>query len=207
MNESDATHADNDAETRDNPTNVVQRERVVDSAIRSCPAALNTMVSEVPWVMDSKGRLVWVHPASESLYSCKADDLLGDASNRLRYIHAEDRKHVTDTWSRLAKEKRVELEYRIVVDGKKTERVSETIVSLNPDHPGHFGGLTRVVTDRHHLEGALRDSEAVYLSLVESLPLSVLRKDSRGRIQYANARACEQMGKPVEELIGRSDFD
>lgn len=206
MNESDAIHAENDAENLDDQATLDQSGRDPDCAIRSCPDALHALVSEVPWVMDSKGRLVWVHPASEILYQCSADDLLGDASNRLRHIHAEDRKHVTDTWSRLAKEKRVELEYRIVVDGKKTERVSETIVSLSPDHPGHFGGLTRVVTDRHHLEGALRDSEAVYLSLVESLPLSVLRKDSRGRIQYANARACEQMGKPVEELIGRSDF-
>ena len=54
---------------------------------------------------------------------------------------------------------------------------------------------------------ALRDAEAVYHSLVESLPLSVLRKDSRGRIQYANAQACDQLGVSVAELIGKTDFD
>ena len=54
---------------------------------------------------------------------------------------------------------------------------------------------------------ALRDAEAVYHSLVESLPLSVLRKDSRGRIQYANAQACDQLGLKVSELIGKTDFD
>ena len=35
----------------------------------------------------------------------------------------------------------------------------------------------------------------------------MLRKDTRSRIQYANAQACEQIGKPIEELVGKTDFD
>jgi two-component system, sensor histidine kinase and response regulator len=54
---------------------------------------------------------------------------------------------------------------------------------------------------------SLREAEAVYQSLVESLPMSVLRKDLRGRIQHANTRACEQMGRTIDELVGRTDFD
>ena len=30
--------------------------------------------------------------------------------------------------------------------------------------------------------------------------MSVLRKDTKSRIQYANAQACEQIGKPIEDL-------
>jgi PAS domain S-box-containing protein len=72
--------------------------------------------------------------------------------------------------------------------------------------PSMFG-LIRLSPSTNHFESALRDAEAVYRSLVESLPLSVLRKDSRGRIQYANAQACELIGTPVSDLIGKTDFD
>ena len=57
------------------------------------------------------------------------------------------------------------------------------------------------------LQNALRRSEAIYQSLVESLPMSVLRKDSRGRIQQANSRACRFMNRKIDEIVGKTDFD
>ncbi len=56
-------------------------------------------------------------------------------------------------------------------------------------------------------EAALRDSEALYHSLVESLPLSIFRKDAEGRIQFANRRFCETLGRSLDELRGKTDFD
>lgn len=57
------------------------------------------------------------------------------------------------------------------------------------------------------LADALRRSEANYQSLVQTLPMSILRKDVRGRIQHANARACEFINRRPEEIVGRTDFD
>ncbi|OYP36508.1 PAS domain-containing protein [Rhodopirellula sp. MGV] len=51
------------------------------------------------------------------------------------------------------------------------------------------------------------ESEATYRSLIESLPLCVIRKDLQGRLQFANELACGVIGRPVDELIGKSDFD
>ncbi|MCC9599062.1 PAS domain-containing protein [Stieleria sp. JC731] len=51
------------------------------------------------------------------------------------------------------------------------------------------------------------ESEAMYRSLIESLPLCVIRKDLQGQLQYANELACQSIGRPVAELIGKSDFD
>jgi PAS domain-containing protein len=54
---------------------------------------------------------------------------------------------------------------------------------------------------------ALRESQALYYSLVEGLPVNVFRKDREGRYTYANSLFCETMGLRPEEVLGRRDHD
>jgi PAS domain S-box-containing protein len=54
---------------------------------------------------------------------------------------------------------------------------------------------------------ALRDSEALYHSLVDHLPLSVLRKDKGGKYTFVNRRYLEFSGKDSGEILGTTDFD
>lgn len=56
-------------------------------------------------------------------------------------------------------------------------------------------------------ERSLRDSEAIYHSLVESLPINLFRKDREGRFTYANKLFCNELGVSQSELIGKTDFD
>lgn len=56
-------------------------------------------------------------------------------------------------------------------------------------------------------EQALRDSEALYHSLVEHLPLSVLRKDAQYRYTFVNRRFLDYSGLSLERLLGRTDFE
>src|SRR4051794_34173789 len=53
----------------------------------------------------------------------------------------------------------------------------------------------------------LRDSEALYHSLVSNLPLSIWRKDLQGRFTFGNQLFCQKMNKTLEEIMGRTDFD
>ena len=52
---------------------------------------------------------------------------------------------------------------------------------------------------------ALRASEYFYHSLVESLPHAIVRKDAAGRYTYGNGVAAEIFGRPLTEIIGRTD--
>jgi serine/threonine-protein kinase len=61
--------------------------------------------------------------------------------------------------------------------------------------------------ERRKAEEALRESEALYHSLVESLPCSVWRKDLEGRFTFANQHFCDLFGGTLEQLVGKSDFD
>ena len=50
-------------------------------------------------------------------------------------------------------------------------------------------------------------SEAFLNSLVESVPMSVFRKDAQGRFIFANRRYCELHNKPLADIMGKTDFD
>ena len=61
--------------------------------------------------------------------------------------------------------------------------------------------------ERKRVERALRESEAFYQSLVENLPQFIYRKDAQGRFTFANRRFCVELGKTLEEIVGRTDYD
>ena len=67
--------------------------------------------------------------------------------------------------------------------------------------------LTREIAERERAQEVLRNSEAMYSSLVENLPVYVLRKDLEGRFVFASRSFCELISKSLEELLGKTDFD
>jgi len=60
---------------------------------------------------------------------------------------------------------------------------------------------------RRSAEQKLRDSEALYESLVENLPMNLFRKDLEGRVTFANQRYSQALGQTPESLLGKTDFD
>ncbi|MEY4386562.1 MAG: hypothetical protein RLY20_1845, partial [Verrucomicrobiota bacterium] len=67
--------------------------------------------------------------------------------------------------------------------------------------------LAAQVAERQRSEAALKQSEVLYHSLVENLPLSITRKDPDLRFVFANQRFCNRVGKTREELTGLTDAD
>lgn len=71
----------------------------------------------------------------------------------------------------------------------------------------HYEGTVEDITDRKHSEEQVRNSETLYHSLVETLPQNIFRKDLDERFTFANQRFCQTLGRPLSEIIGRTDFD
>ena len=67
--------------------------------------------------------------------------------------------------------------------------------------------LAREVAEHQRTEQVLRESEVLYASLVENLPVQILRKDLEGRFNFANQSFCDLLGKSLEEILGKTDFD
>ena len=60
---------------------------------------------------------------------------------------------------------------------------------------------------REQVQTALEDSEALYHSLVEHLPVSVYRIDRDGRITFGNSAYLKDIGRSLPELLGKTVFD
>ncbi len=159
--------------------------------------------NDLVWCTSVDGReLLYINPAAERLYGRPLAELKANPNAWLEAIHPDDRADVLTNLAGLVERGRIEQEYRIVRPDGRVIWLQDHI-SVVPDQDGNpicVGGIGTDIS-------AVRESDALYHSLVESLPLNVLRKDLRGEIVFANQQCCETIGAALEDLIGKTDFD
>ena len=87
--------------------------------------------------------------------------------------------------------------------------IAENVRAIRDDRGRlrYYEGTVEDITQRKAAEENLRNSEALYHSLVETLPQNIFRKDLEKRFTYASRRFCETLGRPASEIIGKTDFD
>jgi len=71
----------------------------------------------------------------------------------------------------------------------------------------YYEGTVEDITPKRQVEEALRSSESLYHSLVETMPQNVFRKDLQGRFTFANRQYCEHYQCQQEDILGKTDFD
>jgi sigma-B regulation protein RsbU (phosphoserine phosphatase) len=71
----------------------------------------------------------------------------------------------------------------------------------------YYEGTVEDITRERQIEEALRNSESLYHSLVETMPQNVFRKDLEGRFTFANRQYCEHYHCRQEDIIGKTDYD
>jgi phosphoserine phosphatase RsbU/P len=71
----------------------------------------------------------------------------------------------------------------------------------------YYEGTVQDITQHRQMEEALKHSETLYHSLVETMPQGVFRRDLNGKFTFANQTYCKYVNRSSEELLGKSDFD
>jgi two-component system, sensor histidine kinase and response regulator len=89
----------------------------------------------------------------------------------------------------------------------RTAKVRQLVIRRTGQLQEANESLEKEIAERKRAELVLRDSEALYSSLVETLPVQVLRKDLEGRFTFANQSFCALLRKGIEEIVGKNDFD
>ncbi|MGO8896744.1 MAG: PAS domain-containing protein [Isosphaeraceae bacterium] len=78
---------------------------------------------------------------------------------------------------------------------------------LRKRHSDLSTNLETVAAESRRAVKELREAEVFYHILVETLPQHILRKDLDGRFTFANQRLCTELGRSLEEIQGKTDFD
>ncbi len=147
-------------------------------------------------------RLLYTNPVAARIYGRPLHELISNQDYWMDAIHPDDRSIVLRNLGELTKRKQIEQEYRIVRPDRTVIWLHDRI-SIVEDEEGRALCVGGIGTDI----SAIRESEALYASLVESLPLHVIRKDIQGKVAFGNQRYCDSIGAPLEDLVGKTDFD
>jgi PAS domain S-box-containing protein len=62
------------------------------------------------------------------------------------------------------------------------------------------------IAEHKRTEEALATSDRYMRSLVDSLPQNIVRKDLEGRFTFVNEFFCKNIGKPMDQILGKTDF-
>lgn len=212
-------------------TYAIEQSRLHDSALR-----LQRQESERRFrdLIEGSIQGVLIHTANRPLFANDAwfrlhglpdDDFESD--NAATYVAAEDRSRVED-YARARLAGRLvpdRYEYRglrrdgsqiwlesmdRVIDWGRERAIQSTVVDITLRKEAELRRqreneeLERRVAER---TVALHESEQMYHSLVDAIPLCVARKDLDGRFQFVNRALCELLERPPEFFAGKTDFD
>ncbi len=161
--------------------------------------------------MDHDGRVLEWNAEAEKVFGWTRQEAAGRQLSelimpeRFREIHEAGLKRYLETGSGPVLNRRLEVSAL-----RRSGHEFPAEITVTPIDVGEmtlFASFVRDITERQKAEQALKDSEALYHSLVESLPLHVFRKDLQGRFTFANESFCHTLHRPLREIVGRTDTD
>jgi PAS domain S-box-containing protein len=184
--------------------------RKVTMSLRESEERLQAILdntSAVVYMKDVNGRYMLANRRFEQLFKKTQQQVLGKTdlelfpqSNAAEF--QENDRRVLETGQPLEIEEPVPQ-----ADGEHTYISNKFALIDRNGRPYAVGGVSTDVTALKQAERALRDAEARYYSLVESLPLRTWSKDLAGRFTFANRTLCTTFNKHLSEIVGKTDFD
>ena len=175
-------------------------------------------ISDLVWIISSdNGGIVYVNDTAKQVFQIDTgtdpnrNDLDSPDTNWLNGLNENDRTIFESKLEHIKASRTFEQTLKFRTASNQIHNL-RTIFSLEENGDDRSDGnlVTAIavdVTARLQTEQELGESQAVYRSLTESLPISVFQKDADGRIKFANQRFCESLGCSLEELKNKRDED
>ncbi|MBC8001659.1 MAG: PAS domain S-box protein [Opitutaceae bacterium] len=98
------------------------------------------------------------------------------------------------------------VEREVWQDGRRESWVTTTKMPLRDKDGGIIGtfGISKDITELKRTEEALRESQALYQSLVQHLHAGIFSKDAAGRFNFVNPYFCQLKQLPADRFLGRT---
>jgi PAS domain S-box-containing protein len=192
---------------------------------RESQALYLSLVEQLPagvFRKDAEGRYVFVNSWFCNLRGKNPDEILGKTAKELASVESGQNEiqllrlgtgHHEEI-IREGKTIQAEEEYPAAGGGKRHLQVIKTPVFDADKNIAGSQGILVDITERKKAEAELtremrehRESQALYLSLVEQLPAGVFRKDSEGRYVLVNKWFCNLCGITPQEILGKKSTE
>jgi PAS domain S-box-containing protein len=187
---------------------ITERKRVEEALRESQESWITTFNAMTDWVclMDPiTHTIINTNKIGEEFTGCPTNEMVGKKCYKI--VHNLDKPHPDCPVQRIRKsKKREELEIKLGEDGPWL------LVSVDPvfDENRKMTNVVHVVkniTERKLAEEALRESEANFRTLVETIPDLVWLKNPDGVYLSCNHRFESLFGVKEEEIVGKTDYD
>lgn len=174
---------------------------------------LHILLEQLPdaiYFKDTGSKFIKVNRTLASWYGLKSpDDAVGKSDGD--FFSPEFAKSSDEAEQEIMKTgiPRVDVEEKLVWPDGRVTYTSTTRIPLRDQSGAVIGtlGIFRDIGPHLAAKKEVRRAEALYRSLVDNLPQSFFRKDLEGRVTFANRQYCTVLGKPLKELLGKTDFD
>ncbi len=196
----------------------ITHRREAQQHLRNSESLYHSLVETMPqnvFRKDLEGRFTFANQQYCRHYNCKLEEILGKTDFDFfprelasKYTADDQRVMATGQTFEIIEEHQPLGQSKTVVQVVKTPLYGPdgTIVGLQ----GIFWDITeqKLAEERvRQAQESLRESEALYHSLVDTMPQSIFRKDLQGRYTFANKQFCRVVGRSLEEIMGRTIFD
>ena len=137
----------------------------------------------------------------EDLINCFSDigkDVYADSGRRSEFIDLIQKNDVIHNFESRARRRDGEIIW-----------ISENVRAVKNSNNEilYYEGTVIDITEQKRTSEALRESELLYHSLVESIPQNIVRKNLKGEFTFANQKFCQTVNKPIDEILGKTDYD
>lgn len=175
--------------------------------LRACfEAAIDCIIT-----VDEEGKILEFNRAAEQKFGCLREQVIGKDMAELffppasRQRYHDNLRNYQSTGQGSMVGKRLELPLM-----RKNGEPFLAEIAIQPvplKGRAVFTLFLRDVTQEREARRRLEESEALYESLVQNLPVHVIRKDVNGRFVFVSQSFCELVKRPFDKIFGRTDFD
>ena len=184
----------------------ITERKKMEETLRKSEEKYRTILKNIEegyYEVDLAGNFTFLNDSMCSIFGYPKDELMG--MNDRQYTDKENAKRLFQAFNEAYRtsERRIGYGYEIIrKDG--TKRYIEPSILLqkdSSDKPIGFRGIIRDITERKRAEETLWESQELYRSLFEGVPIGLYRTMPSGEILDTNLALVEMLGYPDRESL------